>query len=709
MKVEKISPTNKKIAGLLFAGLFAHAGLYSADATADTCITAANPVHEYEGRATWYYYYGYQYNAVGSGTYIGGYYGVTSLKQTAPGYWTLVASCANNNAAPTLSNVTAADTDNDSTINVSAQASDSDGSVSSVTVSINGGTEQASAFSSGSWRWESLPLADGTYSVAVVATDDDGASSNAWTGNVVISSEPDVDFPTVTITSPANNEEFDSGSSVLASGTSDDLDGTVTSVTGTLDGNAVTVTGTNNWSINLDNLADGDYTLAVTAKDNDNQSTTKSVDFSVGESACDPDDLNLNAIASAKSTVSANANMHAFIVKHCGVIVDSWFKSGYGLNTPHELQSATKTVSAMVLGNLMYNEPQKFPQGVNTPLKDVLPTRYAQYFQGTSNAWKQQITIKDVLRMTTGLFWDDGISGGTSSFVEIEDNTNSTTYTSIDYILSRNQFTDTTKSYGKFFYNTGSSHLVSAIVHYNADGLTTAEYADANLFNAVGAGTRRIPNAASDIQGGTPGTNGADYSWPVTPDGIHTGGWASNFKPSVFNKLGEVLLSGGVWNGQRLIAADFVAQMTSQQISAGTSGYGYQMWIPAGYGTPVAAARGWGGQETHVLPELDMVVTFLGNSAASNAGTIGSTIDGWMKNQVLPAHSAISGGGSGGGTGTCVTATNSQHQSAGRATSSYSYYYAVGSQAYMGYGGTVTTSLKQTSPGYWQIETGGCS
>ena len=49
---------------------------------------------------------------------------------------------------------------------------------------------------------------------------------------------------------------------------------------------------------------------------------------------------------------------------------------------------------------------------------------------------------------------------------------------------------------------------------------------------------------------------------------------------------------------------------------------------------------------------------------------------------------------------TCITAKNSAHKSAGRATSWWIFHFAKGSETYIGTSNT-TTSLQETSPGYW--------
>jgi len=60
----------------------------------------------------------------------------------------------------------------------------------------------------------------------------------------------------------------------------------------------------------------------------------------------------------------------------------------------------------------------------------------------------------------------------------------------------------------------------------------------------------------------------------------------------------------------------------------------------------------------------------------------------------------------GGGTGTCTTASNYAHTLAGRAYAYAGFAYALGSNQGMGWWNVfVTTTLKQTSPGYYVIGT----
>jgi hypothetical protein len=198
----------------------------------------------------------------------------------------------------------------------------------------------------------------------------------------------------------------------------------------------------------------------------------------------------------------------------------------------------------------------------------------------------------------------------------------------------------------------------------------------------------------------------------TTLDGINAGGWDSFMLPRDFNKLGQMLLDEGQWQGQQIVSQTYVDQMTAAQVQKDSSAswYGFQMWIETDYGTQdLAGARGWGNQDTLVLENEDMVVTFTGDIDQTAASDNYAEVKKIMQDYVTPAHVVNGGSGGGGGNGgSCVTATNAEHESAGRAYSYSNYYYATGSAAYLGAGGGISVSLTQTASGYWQIAANGC-
>ena len=80
-------------------------------------------------------------------------------------------------------------------------------------------------------------------------------------------------------------------------------------------------------------------------------------------------------------------------------------------------------------------------------------------------------------------------------------------------------------------------------------------------------------------------------------------------------RLGQLYLNKGRWNGQQLVAADYIEQATSP--SELNPAYGYLWWLNGSGRTPSAPrsmymAAGARGQFTFVLPEQNMVIATMG-------------------------------------------------------------------------------------------------
>ena len=141
-----------------------------------------------------------------------------------------------------------------------------------------------------------------------------------------------------------------------------------------------------------------------------------------------------------------------------------------------------------------------------------------------------------------------------------------------------------------FAYNTGATLMLSHIVE-RITGMKLLDFLSWKLF---------MPLGISDVR------------WNRTPDGANEGGCGIHVSVDDIAKLGLLYLSGGVWNGKRLLSEAWVKEATSP-ISDNSmngspdwcAGYGFQFWINAREGF-----RGDGayGQLCVVLPERDLVV-----------------------------------------------------------------------------------------------------
>lgn len=281
-------------------------------------------------------------------------------------------------------------------------------------------------------------------------------------------------------------------------------------------------------------------------------------------------------IAAAREWLGTQRHyLHAMLVEQCGKLIDEQYFGLYDADQTHDLQSATKTFTGSLIGIALR---EGLIKSLDQPLAELLP-KYRPLLTGE----KAKLTLRHVLTMSTGLRWVD--HGPRNSFdrqAEAED--------SVAFILGEPQIT---KSGESWFYNTGSSHLLSAIVQ-QVSGMTAREYAEAKLFGPLGI---------------------TSFEWRVHPDGVTQGGWLLYLRPRDMLKLGRLYLDGGVWNGARILPAEFVQAATTRQFEAKLGvGYGFQTWVDPTLGTPrVSAAMGWGGQMIYTVHDAGAVVVFTGD------------------------------------------------------------------------------------------------
>jgi CubicO group peptidase (beta-lactamase class C family) len=141
-----------------------------------------------------------------------------------------------------------------------------------------------------------------------------------------------------------------------------------------------------------------------------------------------------------------------------------------------------------------------------------------------------------------------------------------------------------------FLYNTGATYMLSAIIQ-QLTGVTLLEYLRPRLLDPLG-----IEQAA----------------WATCPRGINVGGFGLSITTESIARFGQLYLQQGVWQGQQIVPAAWVAEATVSQIdnspnenSDWAQGYGYQFWR-----CRHNAYRGDGafGQFCIVMPDQDAVL-----------------------------------------------------------------------------------------------------
>ncbi len=141
-----------------------------------------------------------------------------------------------------------------------------------------------------------------------------------------------------------------------------------------------------------------------------------------------------------------------------------------------------------------------------------------------------------------------------------------------------------------FTYNTGASCMLVSVIE-KVSGRDFFQYACENLFYPMGM---------------------TDISWRRCADGRCVGGAGLHVCSDDIVKLGQMYLSGGVYQGRRILSEEWIREASSyvsDNSCNGTpdwcSGYGYQLWLNSRGGY-----RGDGafGQLLVILPKQDMFV-----------------------------------------------------------------------------------------------------
>ena len=269
---------------------------------------------------------------------------------------------------------------------------------------------------------------------------------------------------------------------------------------------------------------------------------------------------------------SGNHNIHSVVIVRHGVLVAEAYRAPHTPDTLHHIMSCTKSFTSALIGIAI---AQGAIQGVDQRVLDFFPDRTP----ANLDAAKRNMTLENLLTMSGGFEWPGGM---------LEDPSLDELWRSEDWVqfMLDRPLSDPPGS--RFVYNTGGSHLLSAILQ-QATGLTEAAFAREALFTPLGI---------------------TDWRWQTDPQGINTGGWGLRITPRDMAKFGYLYLHGGQWDGQQVIPAEWVADSTRAQITTGVQGmpasYGYQWWIEG----EAFAALGYGGQHIIVLPDRDMVVIF---------------------------------------------------------------------------------------------------
>ncbi|MCR4582987.1 MAG: beta-lactamase family protein [Prevotella sp.] len=325
--------------------------------------------------------------------------------------------------------------------------------------------------------------------------------------------------------------------------------------------------------------------MALTACNNKENNPAAMTDLPRTET---PDSVEKAMDGFFQQAAADSMDIHSVMIVRDGSVVYSRWQSEGADSVPHVLHSVSKTFTATAVGLAIADGKMALTDKIVSFFPDKLPADVSDNLKA--------MTVRDLLTMSCG--HDDDPTGVTRNAGQ-------------DWVSAFLAYPVVHQPGTFYCYNSLGTYVLSAIVQ-QVTGQKVVDYLDARLFQPLHIDKPK---------------------WEESPQGINTGGWGLYLKTEDLAKMGQLLLQKGEWNGQQLIPAAWVGEMSKKQVESinpGTrleqaeergmtketsdwmQGYGYQMWRcrPGCF-----RADGARGQYIIVVPDRNAVIAITSDVA----------------------------------------------------------------------------------------------
>lgn len=265
--------------------------------------------------------------------------------------------------------------------------------------------------------------------------------------------------------------------------------------------------------------------------------------------------------------------LHAILVARHGQLVYERYFHGYGVDTPHDLRSATKSITALLVGMAIDDGAIV---NVDQPMMNFLGSAYPDVDD------KDDIQLRHLLTMSSGLDCSDRDADSRGQ----EDRM----YRQRDWVGYFLDLEVEVPPGQRPAYCTGGVVALGRVLSA-ATGQPVDDYAQQRLFEPLGIRNLRWARFDGDSQVDTGG------HLLLTPRGLV--------------KIGQLVLQQGQWQGDSLLSPVWISESTTPQVTLDDTPYGYLWWLhEVDYGVQpvrIIAARGNGGQTLFIAPQFDLV------------------------------------------------------------------------------------------------------
>jgi CubicO group peptidase (beta-lactamase class C family) len=215
----------------------------------------------------------------------------------------------------------------------------------------------------------------------------------------------------------------------------------------------------------------------------------------------------------------------------------------------------------------------------------------AKYIPEYNNQWNKDLTIRNLLDMSSGLNWDEAYANPWST----------TTKAYYGRALEEQvlKLKVVEPSGKKHDYKSGDTQLLALIVR-NASKMSVSDFMEKYLWSQIGTETNAL--------------------WSIDrKEGVEKAYCCVNSNVRDFARLGQLILNKGKWNNQQILSETYIQKMLTpaayliDEFGKPTTYYGYQWWKLTYNSVDVHYMRGINGQYIFVVPEKNAVFVRLGH------------------------------------------------------------------------------------------------
>ena len=266
---------------------------------------------------------------------------------------------------------------------------------------------------------------------------------------------------------------------------------------------------------------------------------------------------------------SHHPQLNSVLVWQDGQLQAECYFNGFTAESRHNIKSVVKSILSIGIG---------IAQNEGLLNVDDKISKYLPEFNEGRDLRHRMITIKHLLTMSSGIFWQGGVHYHCPMMDAMRRSRNW-----IDYIADC-KVTETPGALHN--YKEFDVILLSAILSkVTGDAF---DYINEKLFIPLEIYNER---------------------WIKSPDGVYYSPALDKEEESVsaltareMLKIGQLFLQKGIWNGKQIISKEYIEAAVSP--SPQNSNYGYLWWLGEGW----YGCRGYGGQAVTVFPEQNKIV-----------------------------------------------------------------------------------------------------